>query len=224
MGTHTDQVVRVGRYSIEREIRIIRLVREGAVDELIKTLDIVWTEVVSGVDPSDPACSLFLDMLYGTLIRTADLSGYRLDQSSTNDTGIPIGEHYEAIKNGFIEIVEAVHGEKRKKEKHRDNDITAFIETRFRDSMFTLADLAEEFQITEKAMYKYFNRHFGKTFSAYLEQLRLSEACRLLGSGELPIAEIGKKCGYANDHTFRRAFRKKTGVTPSNYRAATSLH
>ena len=60
--------------------------------------------------------------------------------------------------------------------------------------------------------------HFGKPFVAYVAEVRVGQACRLLLEDELGIAEIAERAGFNNLANFNRRFRLLKGVTPSEYR------
>jgi len=65
---------------------------------------------------------------------------------------------------------------------------------------------------------RFFSRHFGKPFVAYVAEVRVGQACRLLLEDELGIAEIAERAGFNNLANFNRRFRLLKGVTPSEYR------
>jgi len=52
----------------------------------------------------------------------------------------------------------------------------------------------------------------------YLQNLRLEAAKRLLEAGQLPVDEISAEVGYEDASFFRRLFKRRTGLTPSQYR------
>ena len=53
----------------------------------------------------------------------------------------------------------------------------------------------------------------------FLNHYRIKEACALLDSKEdLTFQEIAYRMGYQSVATFNRAFKKETGVTPTEYR------
>lgn len=60
--------------------------------------------------------------------------------------------------------------------------------------------------------------HIG--FNEYINSLRVFEACRKLRHGPTGITEIAQQVGFGCLRTFNRAFKQKTGVTPSEYRRA----
>jgi AraC-like DNA-binding protein len=63
-----------------------------------------------------------------------------------------------------------------------------------------------------------FRRATGRSFSDYLIDLRLQEACHQLLDTPRPILEICYAAGFGNLANFNRQFRKRKGVTPSQFR------
>ena len=58
------------------------------------------------------------------------------------------------------------------------------------------------------------------TYSSLLEELRHDLAIHLLEERTRRVSDIGQELGYRDPATFTRAFRRWTGLTPSQYRAA----
>lgn len=81
---------------------------------------------------------------------------------------------------------------------------------------FNLAMLAESINTSEQRLYKEFKLYFGVTFSDYLENLRIQKAGQLLKEG-IAVKEVAVQVGYGSDYSFRRAFKRCTGMTPSTY-------
>ena len=72
--------------------------------------------------------------------------------------------------------------------------------------------------MTPNAFCTYFKRHTGKTYFSFLNELRISEACKKLVNGRYDtIAEVAYDSGFVNAITFNRVFRKTMGMTPSAY-------
>jgi AraC-like DNA-binding protein len=61
---------------------------------------------------------------------------------------------------------------------------------------------------------------FGKSVSEIIETRKLIEARRLLLNTSLSVSEIGFDLGYNEKSYFTRVFRKKTGLTPTDFRMA----
>ena len=58
------------------------------------------------------------------------------------------------------------------------------------------------------------------TLASFIESLRSDKARQLLLAADLPIAEVGRACGYPDAASFSRAFRRWEGVSASKYRAS----
>ena len=71
----------------------------------------------------------------------------------------------------------------------------------------------------------YFNRifltHTGFTVTAYMNYVRLKNATILLRTTDKSVLEIALEIGYDSHEGFTKAFKKKYGVTPSEYRSQT---
>lgn len=90
------------------------------------------------------------------------------------------------------------------------------MEERCGDPSFSIADLAAEHGVSESKMYKAFKVYFGRSFSEILENVRIEKACRLLGEG-MAVKEVTQRTGYSSDVSFRRAFKRVMGVTPTEF-------
>ena len=59
---------------------------------------------------------------------------------------------------------------------------------------------------------------FGKSVSEIIETRKMIEARRLLLAGAMTVSEIGYSLGYNEKSYFTRAFKKRTGMTPTHFR------
>ncbi|MFA6271357.1 MAG: AraC family transcriptional regulator [Candidatus Paceibacterota bacterium] len=80
------------------------------------------------------------------------------------------------------------------------------------------ADAAGLVRLSPAAFSRFFRRTVGKTFQAYLSDLRLSEACRQLLESKRTISEIAFDAGFGNLSNFNRAFRLARGMAPGEFR------
>lgn len=106
-------------------------------------------------------------------------------------------------------------------ESEDTNLITAiekYIEKNFMDPSMGLNKISDEFQISESYFSHMFKEKTGVNFSTYLENIRMSEAARMIKETDISLNELYISVGYNNANTFRRAFKKIYGVTPSSMR------
>lgn len=96
--------------------------------------------------------------------------------------------------------------------------IEKYIEENYADPSMGLNKISDEFQISESYFSHMFKEKTGVNFSTYLENIRMSEAVRLIKETNISLNELYINVGYNNANTFRRAFKKIYGVTPSSMR------
>ncbi len=82
----------------------------------------------------------------------------------------------------------------------------------------TLASIADQLGMTPRTLRRRLQAE-GKAYSSLVEETRLRDAVVLLDKPELGIAQIAGILGYDEAANFTRAFRRKTGMAPSEYRA-----
>ncbi len=82
----------------------------------------------------------------------------------------------------------------------------------------TLNILAEEFHLSAQYISQLFKNEIGVNFLAYLTNIRMENAKKLLLSTSLSIAEISEQSGYGDYRVFTKVFKKSEGITPSQYR------
>lgn len=78
-------------------------------------------------------------------------------------------------------------------------------------------EVAKVAHLTEEAFCRYFKIRTGKTYTNFLNEVRVSQACKLLIDKDLSIQDICYQSGFTNLSNFNRAFKKVTGKTPSKY-------
>lgn len=68
------------------------------------------------------------------------------------------------------------------------------------------------------AFCRYFKSLTNRTFSEFLNDVRIGYACELLHQSELSITQIALECGYNNISYFNRCFRKANKMSPKSFR------
>lgn len=90
------------------------------------------------------------------------------------------------------------------------------------DGTITLEDVADKLNLSTRHIQRLFKElHHGHTFSRILEDIRLAVVCRELLESEQSVEKIAKLAGFAGGNYLHAVFRKKYGITPSEYRKNT---
>lgn len=96
----------------------------------------------------------------------------------------------------------------------------------YRTEFLTLGLLAENLHLPEYKTRMLINQTMGyRNFNDYINQLRISEACRrLLAEPQTPVLNISLDVGYRTLSSFNRAFKDIQGCSPTAYREAHPDH
>jgi AraC-like DNA-binding protein len=79
-------------------------------------------------------------------------------------------------------------------------------------------DLARVAGCTPDHLVRMFHREMGQTPSRYVQELRMSAAAQALAHGQEPLEVVAEKFGFANRHSFTRAFIRHLGCGPAQWR------
>lgn len=85
-------------------------------------------------------------------------------------------------------------------------------------SKITIETLAKDAGMSVSSFETKFKKAFGTSVYAYLIDVRLREAMRLLVETNYSVTEIAEHCGYNNTFYFCIAFKKHTRLTPTQFR------
>jgi AraC family transcriptional activator of pyochelin receptor len=83
----------------------------------------------------------------------------------------------------------------------------------------TLDQIARRCGLNRSKLSRGFREIYRCTVSEALAERRLAEARRQLLSTDLPVSLIGYRSGYLNNASFTRAFGRRFGQSPTNFRA-----
>ncbi len=138
---------------------------------------------------------------------------YQVLKESSFLAPIPVGTKYQkstltpAIKSSIVNKLEEVM------------DVQKFYQ---RDDA-SLTRLAEELGATTHHLSQVLNESLKISFQDLLARYRVREACRMLRQEQyeqVKIENIATMVGYNSKSAFNTAFKKRTGLTPSDYRDA----
>lgn len=82
----------------------------------------------------------------------------------------------------------------------------------------TLVEAAAAVPMSVPAFCRFFRRKTGKTFTQYVNELRVGETCRLLVETDRTVLQASLESGFNNLSHFNRRFRALRGMSPREYR------
>ena len=84
----------------------------------------------------------------------------------------------------------------------------------------SINDVAKSVGVSRSHLYRVFMSNVGKSPIDYLTEYRINEACNLLRTSSLSIAEVAISVGFFDQFYFSRVFKKTVGIPPSKYVSA----
>ncbi|MBN1648804.1 MAG: AraC family transcriptional regulator [Spirochaetales bacterium] len=214
-------------YPMHTEDAVIRAIKSGNSELLRSLLHVIETENFLNRFLSPMETSNLILALRGTALRLlADLpdneNRYSGKISGINPRNAGI-DAFEEIADILLEMTD-----NRNKDKHSHNEnlssaIREYVSGNFNDFNLGLSVISEHFNISENYLSSFFKEQEGECLSTYIQRKRMTEASSVLVmKREIPIKKIAVNCGYPNSASFRRAFKRVFGLSPSDYRSRNS--
>lgn len=88
------------------------------------------------------------------------------------------------------------------------------------DAGLNLGKLARRLGLPARTVSQAVNRVHGTSVSQYVNNFRVSEACRLLSTTDMPVTRIVFEAGFMTKSNFNREFLRVTGSSPTAFRTA----
>ncbi len=206
-------------YSLEKEKQLIEKVRLGKTDESLAIFYQMLDEVARASQADIRYLRRFLLESVTVVSRIAFEYQFHLDEFSKFSVD-ELDSTYEIKQAGeywIRKITKLIHEERQRKTGSVLEQVKEYLQEHFAEDV-TLEDVAEMHGISPYYLSKLFSQQNNITFIDYLTDLRMEEAKNLLVDTQKGLKEIAIDVGYANSNYFCRVFKKKTGLTPSEFR------
>jgi AraC-like DNA-binding protein len=98
----------------------------------------------------------------------------------------------------------------------RINKIYDLVATNYGQNI-TVEQAADIANLTVPSFCRYFKKITQQTFTDFLNEYRIAQACKLLANNDT-ISDIAFACGFNNLSHFTKTFKTTVGQTPRDYR------
>jgi YesN/AraC family two-component response regulator len=105
----------------------------------------------------------------------------------------------------------------RKQHSDRISDVLNYVKVNYKEDI-TLTGISKIASLTPQSFCRLFKKRMKKHFLEYLNEVRISNACKLLIETDLSISEVAYDCGYKTVSNFNKLFKKIVGTTPKTYK------
>ncbi|ETT56955.1 AraC family transcriptional regulator [Paenibacillus sp. FSL H8-237] len=213
-------------YPLDSEQRLISTIRAGELEEAERIVRAIIAQNMEQRELSIEMKHQLVGEMKGTFLKLLDQKAFTeySEIESVKRRVIDIGssESLETIQNEFFDIMEELCGliANKKKDIHIQiiKQIKDYTAKNYSDTELTLYRVAEQVERPEKYISQLFKEVTGVNFSDHLIKVRMDQAIILLKENGLTVDEIAVRVGYNSSHSFRRAFKRLMGVSPSTYR------
>lgn len=128
-------------------------------------------------------------------------------------------DNYFALLCDIIpEICDELSSQKQYSQNQSALKIMNFVKENYSDSSLSLKHISITLGFNEHYISDLFKVAYGEKFSTFVEKMRIEKSCELLKGSEMKLHDIALCVGYTSDVSFRRAFKKVMGITPSEYK------
>ncbi|HLV10777.1 MAG TPA: AraC family transcriptional regulator [Halanaerobiales bacterium] len=130
-------------------------------------------------------------------------------------------DFYRILGDLFLYAIYDVYYMSDRKYNNDDNFIldrlTEFVRENYMEDLKT-DDISNQLGVSRSTLYRYLKNKLGISLSSFINYYRIEEARKLLRSTDYTVAHIAGICGYSNQTSFYRAFKRETGMTPNKFR------
>ena len=102
-------------------------------------------------------------------------------------------------------------------ENDRINAIYDYTLSNFKQKI-SLEEIASIAGMVPNSFCRYFKTRTGKTYSQFLNEIRVGHCCKLLINNSVSIKQLGFESGFMNFSCFHKRFKETTGLSPQSYR------
>lgn len=118
---------------------------------------------------------------------------------------------YELLaSNGYINTYQT-------KDNDRMDKVFKYIVNNYKTEI-QLDDIASLAHMNKQAFCRYFKSRTQKTYTEFVNNIRIGHACKLMAESDHRIAELAYDCGFNSLSNFNRVFKEMKGVTPRDYK------
>lgn len=128
-------------------------------------------------------------------------------------------DYFSGISCVIANISKIICDKKKVVQNQSASKIMSYVSQNYCNSGLSLKQISFELGFNEHYVSDLFKNAYGENLSVYLERLRIEKACEMMSDDNVKIREVSRKVGYTSNSSFRRAFKKVTGILPSEYKS-----
>lgn len=101
----------------------------------------------------------------------------------------------------------------------RIKEVARYMEQNISENL-TVLQIAKRFSLSESALKKMFSSDVGCGVTDFFNSMKIEKAKEYIRENEKNFTQVSEELGFSSIHYFSRLFKKKTGMTPTEYRSS----
>jgi len=208
-----------------KERAVLSCIKGGTTRDIKETLDSIFEEIISSQVSFEDCQIYLLEVLVTILKATKDLNLDMSDIMGNKHNLFAELYHFSdirEIKEWFMEIctkvASRVSNDKKSASKLLVEKAKKYIQNHYHESDITINKVCKCLYISPAYFSSIFKKETKMTFMNYLLNVRMNAAKELLRIPDMKTNEIARKIGYSDANYFSYCFKKKFGISPTEYR------
>lgn len=207
-------------YPLDFEERFIHYCKRADKENIQSLINILYTENFINRRLSAYTVQKLYDELKSTMIKIigTDKNIEGMEQLEGLSESKDAKQYFKVFLEICLNISHSYKEAKNNSQADLIQKIKDYIQEVYKDPNLCLGMVSSHFNISEGYVSTLFKEQTGINFTEYVEELRMVRACDLLKDTKLNINAIGEQVGYNSVQSFRRAFKRIHGISPSELR------
>lgn len=172
-------------------------------------------------------CHLFLLELVAFLLRLARSGGVAVEAVfGPNFNGTVVTDHFLGpeelgrwLREHCLKLQELLGRQRTDSAWRLVEQAKDFIAVHYADSTLNVDTVCSHLHLSPTYFSTLFKREVGLSFTAYVTEIRMNEAARLLRDSDEKTYLIAEQTGYTDPNYFSYVFKRHFGLSPSKYRS-----
>lgn len=205
-------------------VKISSSIKNRNSQALCVTVDAIFDELFSiGSITPDHVLNVIFELFY-TIIDAARSVNQTIDFSLNATTSLLVDinnlKTIDQVKRWFYSVADLTINlmkDERKKYSTLIAKVIDYINLNYSQSI-NLKTIASKFDSNAFYLGQLFKKETGKSFTDYINCIRIEKAKELLLTMNLKTSEVASRVGYVNTNYFFTIFKKNTGISPAEFR------
>lgn len=205
-------------FALETELQLSSWIRSGNADGVRRVVKRIRDDNLTKIDATRNALATLASLISAVLTRhglAKATAGFPHPTATSS-----MSDWFSKLEDHLVQVCASAQDERTTRTSERIQAINGYISANLSDRNFSMEMAADHFGMSPTSFYHFYRDNAKESFADRLERARIAEACKILGDGDLQIKQLISMVGFANDSTFRRAFRRVMGMSPHEYRPA----